>query len=291
MTTPFIFDMTSKDSLMESMCRYFGLSEEQIEDFIIMNDDVSLDSFCEANEIMEDSLIRPDLYLASYHSTTNMDGCASIQMLGLLNLRETIRQDTPLAKYLIEHDVIFDLDNKTVRREGNVYDLRKNYSGIGDTSNEVRDFVAFKLYEDHQINGFLCTEDVLDYGGDVHLRPEFIMNVAKLFKDQRLESDWVRDPNRQAYVLKFIAPISDYSPITFAIHREFLAETSSEEIEEMKLHGLLTTALRALSSCIAWGMGPEDTISFLNEDASVPPQNIIQIYTADSYAAFNKTAW
>lgn len=289
MTTPFVFDMTSREALMHSLCSYFGLSEEQIEDFILMNKDISLELFFHTNDIKEEQLNRPDIYVASYHSTTNMDCCASIQRLGLLNLRETIRQDTPLVRYFREHGVIFDLDNKTICRNGTMYDLRKDYVGIAN-QNRAKDFVAYKLYEDHQINGFLYTENVLDYGGYVHQRPEFLMNVAELFKDQRLVLDWENDPMRQAYVLKFIAPLSDYNPATFSIHREVVAEKSLEKIEEMKVHGLLTTALRTLSDCMTWGRVRED-ISFLNGDAYVPPQNIVQIYTDESYTAFNETAW
>ncbi len=220
MTTPFVFDMTSREALMQSLCSYFGLSEEQIGDFVLMNEDVSLELFFHTNDIMKEQLKIHDLYVASYHSTTNMDRCASIQTLGLLNLRETIRQDTPLARYLRERSIIFDLDNKTISRHGTMFDLEKKYVGVSDTPNRAKDHVSYKLYEDHQINGFLFTEDVLDYGGYVHLRPEFLMNVAQLFKDQKLESDWERDPMRQAYVLKFIAPLSDYNPDTFSIHRE-----------------------------------------------------------------------
>ncbi|OME78605.1 hypothetical protein BK120_22980 [Paenibacillus sp. FSL A5-0031] len=290
MTTPFVFDMTNREALIQSLCSYFGLSEEQVEDFVLMNEDVSLELFCQTYDIVEEQLNRPALYIASYHSTTNMDRCASIQTLGLLNLRETIRQDTPLARYLRERGVMFDLDNKTVCCHGNVFDLRKKHVGVVDSRNRAKDFVAYKLYEDHQINGFLCTDDVLDYGGYVNLRPEFLMNVAELFKDSRLESDWKRDPKRQAYVLKYIAPLSDYNPSTFSIHREVVAQKSPEEVEEMKVQGLLTTALRTLFNSMVWGTVSED-ISYLNGDAVVPPQNIIQIYTAESYTTFNETAW
>ncbi|MEN1990224.1 hypothetical protein [Paenibacillus hubeiensis] len=290
MSSPFIFDMTNRDALMQSLCNYFGLSEEQIKDLVLINDDVSLELFCETNDIMEEQLKRTDLYIASYHSTTNMDQCASIQKLGLLNLREALTQDTPLAKYIQEHGVIFDLENITVSRHGTVFDLRKNYVGVRDSPDRAKDHVAFKLYEDHQINGFLCSDDVLRYGGYVDRRPEFLMNVGQLFKDQRLETDWERDQERRSYVLKFIAPLSDYNADTFSIQRELLAEKSPEEIEEMKLHGLLTTALRTLHKCMAQGMVSEN-ITYLNGDAFVPPQNIIQIFTAELYSEFNKTAW
>ncbi|MEK5586672.1 hypothetical protein MKZ21_30905 [Paenibacillus sp. FSL P2-0536] len=289
MTTPFVFDMTDREALMQSLCRYFGLSEEQIEDFVLMNENVSLESFCRTNDIMKEQLKRSDLYVASYHSTTNMDLCASIQTLGLLNLREVIRQDTPFARYLLERDVIFDLDNKTVARHGTMYDLRKNYVGVSNTNRAI-DFVAFKLYEDHQINGFLSRDDVLNYGGHVHLRPEFLMNVANLFNDQSLQMDWERDPKRQAYVLKFIAPLSDYTPATFSIYRDVVANKSPEEIEGMKVENLLRVALRTLSNCMTSGLVCED-VSYLNPDAFVPPQNIIQIYTAESYTKVNRTAW
>lgn len=288
MRTPFVFDMTSRDALMQSLCSFFGLSEEKIEDFILMNEDVSLKSFCRTMNITEEQLKLPDLYLASYHCTTSMDRCTSLQTLGILNLREALRQDTPISRYLRERGVIFDLANKTVQRLDTVFDLRNNYGGV--TPNRAKDIVAYKIYNDHQVNGFLCTDDVLKYGGYVHLRPEFFIDVAELFNDPRLLSDWENDPNRQAYVLKFIAPLADYNPATFSIHQEFVAVKTPEEIEKMKVHDLLSRALRTLRDCMILGQVNEDR-SFLNGDASVPPQNIIQIFTAESYTKFNETAW
>jgi hypothetical protein len=282
MNSHIVFDLTSRKDLIRSLNNYFNIQTEHIEAFA-RDPRASLEFFLKAFSITDKQVRKPDLLLASFHSTTNSDHCASVQQHGLLNLQQAIRQDTPLSRYLRDHGIIIDIDKKQLDHNGTIYNIDKDYKGVKQGENLARDIVAFKLYEDCQINGFLCTDDVLDYGGDVHLRPEFLLNLAVLLNDSTIESDWQKDPEKRNYVLKFVAPISDYHHSSFFSNGAILAEKTPETIELMTRYKLLDIALKNLHFSVARGYVHEE-ISYLNLDTVVPPENIINIYTAKQYS-------
>lgn len=108
--------------------------------------------------------------LCAIHYTSNNDENQSIKEFGLRDLQFALSHNTPLNNFLNDFGIEFNIDNKSMTINGKEYNIEYvDYSA----DNPVTD-IARKIYYDNQVSCFFNIEDINDYLGCVHLRPEIL---------------------------------------------------------------------------------------------------------------------
>lgn len=268
-----------------SLERWLNICGEDILKYISeRKEDYSKNDFMEYFNTPDDLLLSGDLSLATMHVTTNNDDCFSLKKYGLRNLQDAIRLDTPLNRYLKKHGVKIDLEHRQIKYKNDSYDVSMWKKGFSLSSVEKNsNYVYRKLYEDHQVNGFLSHRNILDYGGGVRRRPEFLHTLGELLRDRCIEDDWENNDDK-CYVLKYKADISKFIYFTFSIEKYECEEFEDEpyQIELLKRKCLLGYALTVLHNNM-FGHSTPEFISYMNPDAIVTYDAIIKIYTDIEY--------
>ncbi|CEH28314.1 hypothetical protein AM501_05245 [Aneurinibacillus migulanus] len=275
------YDITTYEASLDSLSRLTNRSGNDIKNYIILNgQNYSVSNFLEEFTIDKDQLLEKDIWLTSLHVTTNNDNCASLKKHGLLNLQEAVLLNTPLNYYLKEHNITFDLERKIVQHNNKIYDISKEFSGFSyDKKERALDFIVFKLFEDYQLNGFFSYDNVLTYGGYVNRRPEFLYNLAELLNLPNLEYDWVK--NNRCYVIKFIAPINDYTDWNF-INKSELKYLDQNQIELKKREWIITETLSNIYNGF-FHRTVKKSYSYIHPNKIIPYSNFIEVYTDNEY--------
>jgi len=65
---------------------------------------------------------------------------------------------------------LFDIDYERYRGRYDLSEQEQNIEGV-----------AHRIYYGFCVDGFMVNDDVFNYGTDIHNRPEFILNLVKLF--------------------------------------------------------------------------------------------------------------
>lgn len=279
-----IYDITTLESLLKSMSEYLQIPANKIVKYILnKKDEYFLDDFLDVFGIDDNKLLNNDLVLTLFHVTTNNDNCLSIKKHGLVNLQKSIMLDTPLSKYLKSHGIIFDVDMKVIHYKDVSYNMNKDYRGIkntGSSQQQALEHVSFKLYEDYQINSFLYSDNVLEYGGYINTRPEFIYNISKLLGDMDIEYGWRRNSENKCYVVKFMTPISNCANTTFDFNVNECLDKS--EIDLKKRKWIIKKSLSTLNNRLIHNSVGEDYCE-LQFDINIPYSDVIDIYTENEY--------
>jgi len=64
------------------------------------------------------------------------------------------------------------------------------------------EYVSFKLYQDNPVWGFVCSENLLEYGGYVNRRPEFLKDVLNLVGMPEIVDRWEERTSTYGYKCK-----------------------------------------------------------------------------------------
>jgi len=273
-----LYDITTAYNALNSLSEYLDVFPEDILNFMFCNKDCSLDKFLDHFNINKDSLLDKEIYVASLHVTTNNDKCSSLEKYGLRNLRDAIQLDTPVGLYLRDKRIDIDFIKNQISYKSQSYDISGGFTGFG--VNHDLDLVLYKLFDDYQINGFFSDDNVLDYGGGVKARPEFLHSLAELLKDQDIEYDWIRQKT-QCYVLKYKADLSKFANYTFDIKKHEYYEEENY-IELKKRLWLVKEGLNVINDDMFYDMIPE-RYSYMNFDVIIPYSDIVNIYTSEEY--------
>ncbi|MFL0574307.1 hypothetical protein ACH0BK_25300 [Priestia megaterium] len=279
-----IYDLTTFESNVKSLSEYLSLAELEIVDYVERRkeDEIDINEFLDDFNVQENRLLKEPFFLTSLHVTTNTDSCSSIKEHGLINLQKAVTLQTPLKEFLSNYSISIDIDQKKVIYNNEAIDVSKRYDGIErhrGTKREGLDRVVWKLFQDYQINGFFYHENALNYGGYVNRRPEFLYDLGLLLGKNDLEREWDRDGKKQCYVVKFFAPISQFTDYTFDISSNL---HDKREIEIMKRKWVLQRSLYHLLNRVN-GYSVNECFSYLNFEVSIPPSNIMNIYTDEQY--------
>lgn len=216
-----IYDMTDYNNTIISLSTFLDVSENNILDFISRNRNADVIDFLKEFTIQDDQLLEKDIELVSLHSTASIDNCQSIKEKGIINLQEVVTQETPLKKYLENKNIQINTKEKYILFKGDKIDISKrNDSYSFNEEEKFKNGVIHKLYNDFQINGFLTYDDVLTYDGYTRDRPEILFNLAKLFKDEKIEKDWNNNNEYRHYIIKFKLPLDYYQYWTFQVEDE-----------------------------------------------------------------------
>ncbi|WP_226619760.1 hypothetical protein [Cytobacillus firmus] len=279
-----LYDLTSVHSAIDSLGEYLNLSERQIGKYITDNKNTyNVAELQDYYLIDDDVFLESDISLVTLHVTTNNDECGAIKKYGLLNLQQTIMNDTPLGNYLKDQGVLFDIENKQVKYKDKLYSINKEHAGIKDSN---KDFVPYKIYDDYQVNSFISYDNVLEYG--VQNMPEFLHNLSDFLGSKDIGFNWWHQESKKCYVVKFKTALSNCANDTFysgddgALTSNDFEYLDGEELELLKRKWLVYQSLSIISNSIFSDITKE-IFCQLNFDVTVPYSDIMKIYTASEY--------
>ncbi len=285
-----IFDMTDYKRNIESLTEWLGLTEKEILDFVILNEDVI--DFLEAFNIEDNKLLEKDIELVTLHSTTSIDNCQSIKEIGIINLQDAVTQDTPLKVYLENKNVQINIAEKYILFNGNRLDISKQPEGscLND-ADDYKDRVIHKFYNDFQINGFLCHDNVITYGGYTRYRPEILFDLARFLKNDNIERDWVRNKNNTHYIIKFKQPLNYYMYWTFEVEYEDNAYGITKDNLEYLPNNVIEVKVKKWliqKSLYILRYGQYELFSYIHPKLKIEPKDIMKIMTEQEYLDRNK---
>lgn len=215
-----IFDITTKESAMQTLCQFTGISENKIISFLEKNThinqygsvdtmDVSAEKLLHENGTSFETLDVQSLNLKVIHYTSNNDNCATIRKLGLGDLQFALTEDTPLKRFLEKNNIVINPATCTLVYNGEQHDITYRTEGFDRPSTHK---IAHKIYFDNQLNGFFRNSNIERYGARVNKRPEFLYNIDDCFK---LNLSYAWEKECTAYRITYLAPVSDFALFTF----------------------------------------------------------------------------
>ncbi|WP_270283950.1 hypothetical protein [[Clostridium] scindens] len=266
-----IFDISTKESAMQFLCDFTGLSINSICDFLEQN--TIIDGCCidttsaTAENLMTqsgidfDSLDTTAVKAKVTHYTSNNDNCETIRKIGLGDLQFAVSRDTPLKRFLEKNDISIFPDTHLLKYKEQLFDI--SYTRY-DSDNPVTQ-VAHKMYYDNQISCFFRIIDISRYGGHVDKRPEILFNLDTLFKSLSLSRSWVEQS--KSYEVSFLAPLSDFELFTFYDHRQ----TPYYDNEKMA-EAIIEKALGVASAADS-----DELFAYMKPSIVISPNQIISI--------------
>lgn len=237
-------------SVLSGLEKLYGIEENQILKMIVeaQCEENPVASFIRKANIKLDTVDISQVMLRCKHIMTIDDDFASIKKYGLITLDKVLTYDTPLHRFLLEHDIEVDVDKRNVYYKGKEIHLFKSseecvncfYGGeckhttyfdgqpVSQTyKNMACDFregistFETKLYtHKSEIEVHLAGElkEVHNYS-EVKYYPEILVTLEDmiwtLFKENpHLKEDWRKRQAGEYYCLDFDVNIYDFEAIT-----------------------------------------------------------------------------
>ncbi|MDY4078686.1 MAG: hypothetical protein SOY42_07870 [Clostridium sp.] len=271
-----LYDMTNSENALKSLSKFLNLGKKELFSFISIRADQNIDY----NKIYEELILEFDIDIdklcidnievKSIHVTTGNDNGCSIREKGLLNLQQSLTQDTTLRKFLLKRIIRIDVESNLIYFKDNKLVLEDNTSDYKDNKN----YVYKKLYKDYGINGFIFNNEPLKYEGNVANRPEFIYNLSKILKYGDLEKEWEIE-NKQCYIVEYKYSHEKLSWINLILNSEDKYEIECNREFYIKLW-FIKQAIKVIIYDIM-NFEKLEIISYLKLDENIPSQDIINI--------------
>lgn len=188
-----IYDIRTSESAQQTLTNITGVQIKVWEQYI--------DRECEyecTNDFLENVIKAHGHFPHSYrdfefiffHVTTSANGCASYCKHGILDLKQAyLCHDSELRKFLEEHDIYIDLEEQLLTYCGESFDI--TFGDCPEPYTEAHNCwsIGRKFYFDYTICGFLSVQEQHPYSGQVHHRPEILMDIDNLLKTT-LSQEW-----------------------------------------------------------------------------------------------------
>lgn len=132
-----------------------------------------------------------DFEFVYLHVTTSSNGCESFRKHGILDLEQSYScHDSELRMFLEKHDIHIDIDNRMLIYREQEFDITFGVCPRRNTEAYNCWSVGRKFYYDFTTCGFLSVRRRSAYGGQVHQRPEILMNIDDLL-GLNLSHEWM----------------------------------------------------------------------------------------------------
>ncbi len=271
------FDLRTIEGTKKFLFDWLGIDEKTIINYIIdKGEEVDADDFCEQNNIFLDKFEINDITYIASHVTTCLDGLEAIKKFGLMDLTSILTNETSLKEFLKSYGIEFDIENRIMKIENKSYDVsydtdsRKGFIDRGSFEAKL-DSIGHKLYYDNQVSAFFAMEGDKEYGGYVHLRPEFLLNVSRVGKKD-LENDWIK--TAKAYVLEFEEKFENFEWFTFYGTKHEYFDDNFSKIEHRKW--LLSKSLYRIQNDLLYNDVREE-FAYMKPSYIIPWKNIINV--------------
>lgn len=192
------------------------------------------------------------------HITTSANKCESFYKHGILDLKQSyLCHDSELREFLEMHDIHIDLNEQILKYNRQVYDISYRTCPRKDTEAYKCWSIGRKFYYDYNTCGFLSVRNGSPYGGQVHQRPEILMDIDELL-GLSLSREWMF--NHESYVI--VAKVNGENIIYHGY---------DEESDEDKVLNYLTKAyMNAFYE-------PNEKILLIKSKVQIPPCDILDI--------------
>lgn len=213
------FDLRSCDSAYKFVLDIMKMSADEYITEYVMNSNNNFEIFWKRNEKKVEKIGLNNLELMAFHVVGALDECKEIKNKGIMNLQDVLRGDTIFSRKLYEIGIVFDIENKILISNGkkfNIdYDNYKESHFLYGIDSKLKS-IAHRIYYDYCVNGFLLNDDVLNYGTDIHERPEFLMTLAELLPEVRELEEYWRNHSK-SYIVNFYARIDQIQRFNFEL--------------------------------------------------------------------------
>lgn len=268
-----IFDISTPDSAYKFIQDFFKITGSKFIDEYIIESNNDFDTFWERNYNYIESVDITNLKYKVLHVTTNWDNCSEIRTKGIYNLQRVLSAQTTLSSLLSERGIQFDIENKILYVDGKEididYDKYRGEYGLTRKEEYLRE-VGRKIYFDPQINGFFAVDDVYGYGTNIHLRPEFLMNLANLFPQlKNVEELW--SEKSKGYIVYFIADFNQFAWYSF-----YDNENEYNEDEDSRLILKKWIISRAVSRSFDQKDAGAEIFAYMGIETTIHPDQILE---------------
>lgn len=272
------FDLTNPDASYDWLYSVLNIKKgDLISDYMLeCNND--LDIFVEKHLNEIGSIDIEQLELVVIHVTTNGDDCTEIKKNGLKDLQKVLQEETELSVFLKERGIWFDIPSKIMYVDGKDFDIDyKRYTNWDRMIDQVDALynIGRKIFYDHQVNGFLFSRDIYDYG-TIHNAPEFLLTLSEFGrKTVGVDDSWAAVS--KPYVIKYKARITDFEYYTFyGDQEEHLKDYHNKWIGLKKwlFQKAVDSAFSELSS---------DIYAYMKPGKIIEPERIIDCIPAEKW--------
>lgn len=199
-----------------------------------------------------------DFEFVYFHMTTSSNGCASFRKHGILDLNQSYTcHDSELRTFLEEHDIHINIDERTLIYREHEFDITFGACPRQDTEAYKCWSLGRKFYYDYTTCGFLSVWERGSYGGQVHKRPEILMNIDDLL-GLRLSHEWIYTHDSYEVVAKVSGD-------------KIIYDSDDDQSDEDKVLNYLTKAYWT-----AFGE-PSENILLIKNHIQIPPMDILEI--------------
>lgn len=270
-----IFDIRIPDDAYNFVLSFLGISGEE---FVMQ---YRVDCQCDISEFIElhyEEIKGKDisgLKIMAFHVLGSLDDCEEIRKHGLINLQETLSQDTILRRLLHKANLQFDIEKRKLfhgTKEYDIdYDKYRNEYFLGPDEKKLRN-IGHRIYYDYCVNGFLLNDDVENYGTDIHKRPEFFNRLTDMFPEaKKVEQFW--KSKAVSYRVDFYATIDQIHTFNYGVEYDKISEYDLQFLDidmEIKKWMLSLACSRAFDEC-------DMTCLYIKDEVSIPPSQIVSI--------------
>lgn len=190
------FDLRTTDSAFDFVQDLLGMTGQQFIHEYMVECEGDYERLWERHYNQLKHIDASRIRIWAFHITGSLDHCRSIKQEGLRNLHYALSTNSAMSRMFRKYGLLFDVVQKTMEFEQTIYDV--DYSIYRGRCNlygrdEQLSSIAYRLSQDYCVNGFMCHDDPASYGFDVHIRPEFIVDLVNMFPQlSELDLEWRR---------------------------------------------------------------------------------------------------
>lgn len=261
------FNIITANDARASLSKLSGLPREKLEFELLCMCDGDFLAFWKRNEWRFNSVDPTRLRFHAFHVLGSIDDCRSIAENGLFNLHQMLGNKTALSEGLKKCGVTFDLNNRTMLIDGDLFDVGPD--GISKAG--PIGFISARVSKDYCVNGFLYNEHPERYGTGIHKRPEFLLKLSELSsKVKKMSSRWASAST--PYSVYYFASLEQLSRYQFGLDGAKGGCFENDYPVVVKW-----AAEQAVHRVICSDEAIGECILHLLDDESIPPDQIVGI--------------
>lgn len=213
-------------------------------------------------EVIQNHGVMPNRYedmdFVYFHITTSSNNCDSILRHGILDLNKSYMcPDSELRLFLDSNGVHIDIENGILSYNGNSYDIRFGACPRENTAEYKCWLIGRKFYYDYTTCGFLSVWKHSPYGGNVHRRPEILMDIDSLLKTD--------------FSYEWQTTHSPYQVVAKVSGKDIVYDSDESQSDTEKVMNYMTKAY-----CTAF-WEPTEEVLLLKNNVQIPTTNIIDV--------------
>lgn len=199
-----------------------------------------------------------DFDFVYFHVTISANGCASFLKYGILDLKQSYMcSDSELRMFLEDNDIHIDLDERLLTHNGHRYDISYGARPREHKETDKCWSVGRTFYYDFTTCGFLSVWGKSPYGGQVHRRPEILMDIDNLL-GLNLSLAWATSHDSYEIVAKVSGD-------------NIIYDSDDDQCDEDKVLNYLTKAY------VTDFGEPYENVLLIKNHIQIPPSDIIEI--------------